>query len=1209
MATEQLTCVLRHVRRLIGRRGVEDLTDAELLQRFVAHGDEAAFEAVVRRHGPLVMRVCRRVLGDAHDAEDAFQATFLVLARKAGAIRERQSIAGWLYEVAYHLALRARASSSRRRQHERRAAEMPPREELFPTDDRELHAILDEELQRLPEKYRTPLVLCYLEGMTNEQAARQLGWPAGSISYRLSQARDLLRKRMNGRGLALPAAGLIALLTEETVSAAVPTTLIHATVRAAATFAAGKTVAAGLVSAHAVALAEGVTTTMLTTKMKLVAALLLAVGLLGGSARMFVQADDAAPAAPAAPAPEVKGEEKPTATDAIGDPLPTGAVSRLGNLRWQHGTTVRYLAYLGDGKEMLTVGQDSVIRIWDAATGKEVRKFGKAQAGGNGGVMQFQGAAVGGAMMLPGMNLLSSVALSPDEKTLALGAQDGSITLWDVEAGKEVRSFKPDQQVSATALAWAPDGKTLFMNSSDPFVRQFDVAEGKQIRKFGEQPKAQGQVRVFFGGNTSGLAITPDGKTLIVPRFNFANNQQTAHLHSYEIETSKELSSVQLPQVQFGFASVSFSPDAKLAAWGHFSGVIHIWDIAAGKVLKKLNGPQNGGAVAVTFTKDGKQLAVRNNDQAIRLWDVAEGEQVRLFGEPAALGRAYIGGFTLSNIALSADGSRVATATGANTVRQWEVKTGKEVAAQSGHHGNVAALALSADGKRAVTRSTDNVLHLWDADKGTETKNQALPPNVTEAVFSTDGKFLALAGFDGSIRIWDAAEAKEIKEWKAGQQGFAALALSPDGKMLATRAFDQSVRLWDVGTGSELRQVVAAPGNNNLPGQVVLAFGGLNVQSTQNLIFSPDGTLLAGLLSEGAAGIPGGANALPRAQAAPASLRLWDVATGRTVRKFETSKSGVTALAFAPDGRTIATTHADHSITLWETASGKERFKIASKPANAPAANPLAIEPGGVVRVFASTSAANTPSPLAYSPDGKTLVVAGSDNLLRFYDSATGKEHAALKGHQANIICVAFAADGKRLATGSSDTTALVWQLPAFAEEKPAALQVEKQQLDELWNDLAGTDATKAFQAVRTLSQLPKEALPLITERVQPVPAPDAQKVSELIANLDNAAFATRKKAEDELEKMGELADDAIRKALDAKPALEVQKRLEALRDKLVTGATPPAPTLRMLRTLEVLEQLGTPEAKEVLQNIAKGAAGASVTKDAQATLNRLGKR
>jgi RNA polymerase sigma factor (sigma-70 family) len=181
---------------------MEDLTDTQLLKRFARQKDEAAFAALVRRHGPMVLAVCRRVLHDAHDAEDAFQATFLVLVRKARFIARPELLANWLYGVAYRVAVKARANANRRSAHERRAGAMTSVGSAPERIGSELRAVLDAELSHLPEKYRAPLVLCYLEGKTNEQAARLLGWPTGSISGRLARARELLRERLVSRGLA-----------------------------------------------------------------------------------------------------------------------------------------------------------------------------------------------------------------------------------------------------------------------------------------------------------------------------------------------------------------------------------------------------------------------------------------------------------------------------------------------------------------------------------------------------------------------------------------------------------------------------------------------------------------------------------------------------------------------------------------------------------------------------------------------------------------------------------------------------------------------------------------------------------------------------------------------------------------------------------------------------------------------------------------------
>ena len=209
---------------------VSGMSDGQLLERFVARGQDGgqvAFEEVVRRHGSMVLGVCQRALGDAHAAEDAFQATFLVLALKARSVRKQDSLGPWLHGVAARVARRAVYLSRRRK------------ETTLPTDDLagtsridhesvELRSILDEELDRLPEKYRRPMVLCYLEGQTQDEAARVLGWTKGTVSGRLARAKELLRSRLTRRGLASTAAVLGAYLAPEAVSAAVPSGATHA---------------------------------------------------------------------------------------------------------------------------------------------------------------------------------------------------------------------------------------------------------------------------------------------------------------------------------------------------------------------------------------------------------------------------------------------------------------------------------------------------------------------------------------------------------------------------------------------------------------------------------------------------------------------------------------------------------------------------------------------------------------------------------------------------------------------------------------------------------------------------------------------------------------------------------------------------------------------------------------------------------------------
>jgi RNA polymerase sigma factor (sigma-70 family) len=213
------------------------LTDAQLLERFLKKHDEAAFELLVWRHGPMVLRVCRRILRDAHGAEDAFQATFLTLACKAGSIGKQEAVSSWLYKVAYRVALRAQAGAAKRATHERPMVDCLPARGVEPADEaawRELGPLLDAEVRRLPEKYRAAFVLCYLEGKTNEEAAKELGCPKGTVLSRLSRARERLRKRLNQRGLAMSGMVFPVLLDPNGWSlVAEPPELVESTVRLA----------------------------------------------------------------------------------------------------------------------------------------------------------------------------------------------------------------------------------------------------------------------------------------------------------------------------------------------------------------------------------------------------------------------------------------------------------------------------------------------------------------------------------------------------------------------------------------------------------------------------------------------------------------------------------------------------------------------------------------------------------------------------------------------------------------------------------------------------------------------------------------------------------------------------------------------------------------------------------------------------------------
>jgi RNA polymerase sigma factor (sigma-70 family) len=285
MATNTLNGCIERLRRGALLRDEGGLTDGDLLAAYVARRDEAAFATLVRRHGPMVLGVCRRILHNDADAEDAFQATFLVLVRKAATIRTRTRVSSWLHGVAHNTALKARAMNRRRQGKEREARALSKgqaAEELW----QQAQTLLDEALRGLPDKYRVAIVLCDLEGKTIKEAARQLACPQGTVATRLARGRALLTRRLSRHGLTLSAGTVAAVLSEGAVSASVPASLTGATVKAAITVAA-RHATTGIVSARVVTLSERVLKAMLLTKIKVASAVLVVLGVLGVAAGLL----------------------------------------------------------------------------------------------------------------------------------------------------------------------------------------------------------------------------------------------------------------------------------------------------------------------------------------------------------------------------------------------------------------------------------------------------------------------------------------------------------------------------------------------------------------------------------------------------------------------------------------------------------------------------------------------------------------------------------------------------------------------------------------------------------------------------------------------------------------------------------------------------------------------------------------------------------
>jgi WD40 repeat protein/beta-lactamase regulating signal transducer with metallopeptidase domain len=895
--------------------------------------------------------------------------------------------------------------------------------------------------------------------------------------------------------------------------------------------------------------------------------------------------------------------------DAQGDPLPDGALARLGTTRWRHGADISFVSFGPDGKTLLTAGQDNTIRLWDLASGREVRRFArpgpiapKLSAKKDKAEKNIKGAALM-LMMAGGQGGGSSfpVALAPNGQILA-AAGNGQVQLWDVATGKELlRIAEPGSGL--TGLLFSPDGRVLAGRASDGTLVLWTSDTGKEVRQIKPAPNPrQDAIFVVVGSGDNdapGMAFTPDGKILAAAATDHKDQEVVNSLKLWDLATGKELRRIAVPGPA-GVSAVAVTPDGKQLAYGN-GGAIHLCELATGKEIRQLQAPDPGIA-ALVFSPDGKTLAARSRNQRVCLWETETGKELRqLGGVRTALRNGGIvvlpsnSGPEARALAISPDGKRIAAAAG-STVRVWETATGKELPLIDGHRQAPLAIALSPDGQTVVTWGADYVVRCWDAASGKAKGAFPAPTGTTVAAISCDVRTIALANADDTIRLHATATGKELHRFAAHKGGTAALAFSADGRLLASRGTsDGAIRIRDVAKDTEQRQIAPRLDQNDT-GEQVFFFGGA-ARSTHGtgpgLAFSPDGRLLV-------ATAPGN-DAFTR------TLLLLDVASGKELRKIESSQP-VTSYAFSPDGRCLATEHADRTITLWEVASGRQQGHLGKAVAEQPQASR-----GAVFRVFIAGgngggfSEPAGPVGLTFSPNGRALIARGPDHVVRVWDLAAAKELGPLTGHGGRVETVAVAPDGKTLATGSADTTILLWDAAGAMKDLSLAPSADLTpvEVDALWADLASDDAAKAVRSLRKLASAPRQAMPLLNGRLRPAARVDPQKVAGWIAALDDEKFAVRQEAKAQLLKVGEQAVPALRKVLAAAPPLETRKRIEELLDKLTAGTLSPE-QLRLVRAVDTLERLGSPDARRLLRTLADGAPGTLPTREAQAALDRL---
>jgi RNA polymerase sigma factor (sigma-70 family) len=1111
----------KHLHALSTAAQADRLPDGELLRCFVAGCDEDAFAALVRRHGPMVLRVCRRILHDSHDAEDVFQATFLVLNRKAGSLRRRDSVGCFLHGVAYRLALKARTQLAQQRLHEKRAVVEKQRvDPLAELTVREAQAILDEELVRLPEKTRAPLVLCCLEGETRDEAARILGWPAKLVKSRLEQGRERLRQRLSRRGLTLPAALVASLLAKESAPAALPAALVSTALH---------TTRAGSgegVSASVALLAESALGGTATVKVKMIVGLLLLTGISAVGAGALAPPPLADVPGSPAKAPERARAEKqtPARSDQYGDPLPPQALVRLGTVRFRPGGPMVLIAFSPDGKLLAVAVGKSLsdanpisISLWDRGTGKRLREFG-----------------VGERSPL-------ALAFAPDGKTLASQDQRGEIHLWDVRTGLELRRFKGNIEFSHTlrggpwigaGFTFSPDGKSLAARGPDKAIHLWETATARDLRKLTANPE-----------DSSPLAFTHDGKILAT--------SADKMVRLWSLETGKEITRLMGHEGLAG--TPAFSADGRTftalapTPWNHCQRTAYTWDIAMAKLLHKRTPPEDP-AFVFCISPDGKTVLAARDFNRLRPYDLTTGKEVRRL-------IARLTGSVFS-IVFSPDGKTIAAGGGNGALQLWDVASGEPLTSFTGHQGAVQSLAPSANGKYLASVASDERIVLWDMKTAQPLTAFSSPKGLFyRLAISPDDRTLAVVGEYPFVRLIEVPSGKEVRRFPCAGDRQRSVVFSPDGRILA--AGDgytvrggpgvKNIRLWEMATGKLLHHFKLPLADDN---------------AISDLAFSPDGRLLSSGESSGA-------------------VDIWDAIAGKKWCRVQCHPYHCSSVAFSPDGRILATaSFRDKTIRLWEAWSGQARGSI--------------------------TGHTDWVESLAFSPDG-LLASASHDKTVRVWDLDTGEEMECFRGHDSVVGPLAFSSDGRRLISGGWDTTILVWERKALPRPRSAkGVELSPKELDAFWADLADTDASKAFRSIRTLIRAREQAVAFLKDHLRPIPPEAAEKIAAWIADLDNERFETRSKAEAELEKLEELAEPALRRALRKQPSsLEARRRLEALLQRL-EGPITSTETLRRLRAVEALEHIGSPETRQVLQALTEGAPQALLTRQAKAALKRL---
>jgi RNA polymerase sigma factor (sigma-70 family) len=921
----------------------QETSDAELLRRYCAGRDEDAFAELVRRNGPLVLRTCRHVVGESATAaaEDVFQATFLLLVRKASRLSGSGSLAGWLHATAVRLAQEARRTEQRRLRREKRHAEMRLADAgaLTWPDVREA---LDAELAALPEQYRLPLVLCYLQELSYEEAARRVPCSPGALRGRLERGKRLLRQRLARHGLPL-AAPLLVL----GAPAPLPAALRQATLA---------TIRAGLDGAAvppAVAALIGTSPSAKLVAWSLALVLCLAGGMgwaLQGAENMPQSAQPPPPGpAAAANAKADGGQPRGQQVDALGDPLPPGAVARLGTRRFQVSGSALSVA---GGKTLLvhrpSHGADAFLWM-DAATGKILETWPIPQ-----GKFPYLRHVVG-------ISPDGRWALLAEQKQLTTGSTgynpgmkekpETSFALYvcDLSQKREVqvlRGPKDPQGFATSACRFSPDGKRV-VTCDGRHIRLWNIETGKQEWLLDRPSKQDWQPLGFTADSAEVIFRGSPGGTIYV-----VDAGQGKLVRHYDVDL----------RGKWGMAVLS--PDGSAVLMALQAPEVRGWDVKTGKELARLTGHKEP-VTELAFSPDGKTLVTGGRDSFVLVRDWPSGKVRR----QVELGQSAV------NQLIVGDDQTLSLRFGSeHTLRRFDLDSGKPLPLPAATHwANVYGVAVAPDAS-LVSLGRDGMLRTWDLARAKQIGQLRLEHQPADARFglSPDGKLVAYANADGSwIVILDRDTGKIVRKIRALAGGLDRVEFSPDGRLVAaTGPGASAVDVWNVKDGEVAARLAASKGG---------------WWTGVHFAFTPDAKWL--LVTSGQ------------------RVEFWETHSWKMGMSFQ---EGPGSFAVSPDGRMVGCPCLP-TVTLWETSCAKKRaefltWNYAMLAQFSPDSRYLAWTAlDGIVEVYDVVRAERVAhfgghegnvKALTFSRDGRHLITASEDCTLLVWEMPGNKgEH------------------------------------------------------------------------------------------------------------------------------------------------------------------------------------------------------------------------